>query len=474
MAGMYPTNREITSFGKTVRFPGVDANGRFTNGDFSNPDVPPSFLDADTINLIIDNLNSLVAHLGNSANNTDTEQLKKLFTVAAEANKAIKRDASGRAKVEAPSASDDIARKAEVDAEAKARSDGDVTVTTKLSNHTQSKQNPHGVTKAQVGLGSCDNTADKDKTVKSAGTCTGNSATATKWQTARNINGLSVQGDADRSSYTTCSTAAGTQAKTCTCAGFALVTGAEITIKFTVTNTANAPTLNVNNTGAKSIYYRGAAIAAGYLAANRTYTFRYNGTQYELVGDINTDTNTTYSAATQSAAGLMSAADKKKLDGIAASANAYSHPTGAGNNHIPSGGSSGQILRWKSAGVAEWGADNNTTYPAATQSAAGLMSAADKLRLDKNYVTASSFGTSSGYIKYSNGLIMQWVKEFSSNDADNKISLPIAMTSVNYVILDGRKGTNLADVSGWKEKQKEYFVMNPENAHITDYFIIGY
>ncbi|MEE0886230.1 MAG: hypothetical protein UIB61_04930 [Treponema sp.] len=69
---------------------------------------------------------------------------------------------------------------------------------------------------------------------------------------------------------------------------------------------------------------------------------------------------------------------------------------------------------------------------------------------------------------------MQWVKEFSSNDADNKISLPIAMTSVNYVILDGRKGTNLGDVSGWKEKQKEYFVMNPENAHITDYFIIGY
>ena len=44
-------------------------------------------------------------------------------------------------------------------------------------------------------------------------------------------------------------------------------------------------------------------------------------------GTITTqDTNTTYSAATQSAAGLMSADDKKKLDGIAASANNYSHP----------------------------------------------------------------------------------------------------------------------------------------------------
>ena len=38
-------------------------------------------------------------------------------------------------------------------------------------------------------------------------------------------------------------------------------------------------------------------------------------------------TNTTYSAATTSAAGLMSAADKTKLNGIAAGANAYSLPT---------------------------------------------------------------------------------------------------------------------------------------------------
>ena len=38
-------------------------------------------------------------------------------------------------------------------------------------------------------------------------------------------------------------------------------------------------------------------------------------------------TDTTYSDATQSAAGLMSAADKTKLDGVAAGANNYSLPT---------------------------------------------------------------------------------------------------------------------------------------------------
>lgn len=184
-------------------------------------------------------------------------------------------------------------------------------------------------------------------------------------------------------------------------------------------------------------------------------------------------TNTTYSDATTSTAGLMSASDKTKLDGIATGANkitidsalsststnpvqnkvintalagksdtghthnyagsssaggaatsadkintdagsatnpvyfsngipvqttytlgasvpsgakftdtVYTHPTTAGNKHIPSGGSSGQILRWSASGTAVWGADNNTTYSDATQSAAGLMSASDKKKLD--------------------------------------------------------------------------------------------
>lgn len=37
----------------------------------------------------------------------------------------------------------------------------------------------------------------------------------------------------------------------------------------------------------------------------------------------------------------------------------YTHPTTAGNKHIPSGGSSGQILRWSADGTAVWGDDNN-------------------------------------------------------------------------------------------------------------------
>ncbi len=38
----------------------------------------------------------------------------------------------------------------------------------------------------------------------------------------------------------------------------------------------------------------------------------------------------------------------------ATDANNYSHPTGNGNNHIPSGGSTDQILKYASAGTAQW------------------------------------------------------------------------------------------------------------------------
>lgn len=66
------------------------------------------------------------------------------------------------------------------------------------------------------------------------------------------------------------------------------------------------------------------------------------------------DTNTTYSNATTSAAGLMSAADKTKLDGIETGANNYTHPTTAGNKHIPSGGATNQYLKYSSSGTAVW------------------------------------------------------------------------------------------------------------------------
>lgn len=100
----------------------------------------------------------------------------------------------------------------------------------------------------------------------------------------------------------------------------------------------------------------------------------------------------------------FTAAYETKLKGIANNANNYVHPSTAGNKHIPSGGSSGQILRWSQDGTAVWGADYNTTYSVATSSANGLMSSADKSKLDgikngaNNYVLPKA-GTSLGGVK---------------------------------------------------------------------------
>ena len=115
MAGMYPDNQELNIFGEKVQWPGVDSSGKFSNGSFQNPLEKPSFIPAETINLILDNLSELITKLGGTPDNTSIDQLAKLFTVAATANAGIMRDASGRAKVAAPEADDDIARKAEVD-----------------------------------------------------------------------------------------------------------------------------------------------------------------------------------------------------------------------------------------------------------------------------------------------------------------------------------------------------------------------
>ena len=53
------------------------------------------------------------------------------------------------------------------------------------------------------------------------------------------------------------------------------------------------------------------------------------------------------------------------------------------------------------------------------------MSATEKKRLDGNYVTASNFGSSSGYIKYSNGLLIQWGvnKDSESSGTDRLIKV---------------------------------------------------
>lgn len=116
--------------------------------------------------------------------------------------------------------------------------------------------------------------------------------------------------------YGTCSTSSTTAAKVVVCPSYdALTTGDILVVTFSSANIISAPTLNVNSKGAKEIRstYNGNPTNAlknnGAVAG--TCIFVYDGT-YWLLQSVND--NTTYSAATTSANGLMSTTDKGKVD----------------------------------------------------------------------------------------------------------------------------------------------------------------
>ena len=94
-----------------------------------------------------------------------------------------------------------------------------------------------------------------------------------------------------RGFYGTCTTAAATAAKTVTLGsttGWELVAGTIVGVKFSYTNTASNPTLNVNSSGAKSIIYNTGTITtsnlnkAGY--ASRIQYYMYDGSHWVWMG----------------------------------------------------------------------------------------------------------------------------------------------------------------------------------------------
>ena len=65
---------------------------------------------------------------------------------------------------------------------------------------------------------------------------------------------------------------------------FELAAGVYVNLKVGTVG-ANA-TLNVNNTGAKDIYYNDVQISAGMLTEGNVYTFVYDGAHWVILGDI--------------------------------------------------------------------------------------------------------------------------------------------------------------------------------------------
>ena len=111
--------------------------------------------------------------------------------------------------------------------------------------------------------------------------------------------------------YGTCSTAADVAAKEVTISNtdWILQVGSIIGVKFTASNTASTPTLNVNSTGAKNIWYNNAKYTStssnigGY--AGRVLYYMYDGTYWVWLnmGSLDGNSNTVPSVQMETAAG---------------------------------------------------------------------------------------------------------------------------------------------------------------------------
>ena len=254
---------------------------------------------------------------------------------------------------------------------------------------------------------------------------------------SRSIDGVEFNGSESITHYGECDTAAATAEKAVVCNWFTLVTGARIAVKFTNSNSASNPTLNVHGTGAKPIYYRGSAILASYLAANRTYEFIYNGTQYDLVGDINIDTGVTDVEVTGSGNAVTSATiSGRKLTLAKGATFLTSHQDISGKqDKITSTNKLSASLVSGLATVATSGNYNDLSNKPdnATTSAAGLMSAADKTKLD---------GIAAGATKVTDTTVSGWGYIKSYTDTNQKISSGTTTFGANDTI-EIKAGTNI-------------------------------
>ena len=156
--------------------------------------------------------------------------------------------------------------------------------------------------------------------------------------------------------------------------------------------------------------------------------------------------------ATASANGLMAAADKKKLDGVAAGANNYVHPAAHPASMIAEDTSHRFIT---DAEREAW--NSKATGVVATQSANGLMSAADKTKLDgiaagaNNYIHPSAHPASI----ITQDASHRFVTDTEKSTWNGKASTAVATTSVNGLMaaadkkkLDGLQKTLTIQLNG--------------------------
>lgn len=216
--------------------------------------------------------------------------------------------------------------------------------------HIANKSNPHSVTKAQVGLGNVDNTSDENKPISSATqTALNSKSDKTHKHKTADISDMPTALPADGGNADTVdgkhASDFATSSHTHTAADIGAAASSHTHTKSQITdfpaslpaNGGNAATVNGHTvasdvpTNAKftdtqysPFVKSGAEAKAGLVPAPSTTA----GTSKYLCenGTWAVPPDTKYSTATTTSAGLLSAADKSKLDGIEAGADKYKLP----------------------------------------------------------------------------------------------------------------------------------------------------
>lgn len=188
--------------------------------------------------------------------------------------------------------------------------------------------------------------------------------------------------------------------------------------------------------------------------------------------DTNTVTvNVSVPNASTSISGLMSAADKIRLDGIEDNANNYVHPS---VNHIPSGGSSGQFLKYKSSGEAQWYTLKSSDIPAHTHSYVTSVTAGEGLN-NNGTDTAPSLSVRLAEDNYIGGFKTGFENNKNNRNYGVKIdsSTGKAYVNVPWEAVDFSGNAELSALLGDYAKKRDIPSLSGGSAAGSDTTVVG-
>jgi hypothetical protein len=237
------------------------------------------------------------------------------------------------------------------------------TIRTSLQEHISDKTNPHNVTKEQLAIGNVDNTSDIDKPVSTAqqnaldtALSTHNTSDSSHNDMRLLISGLTTRlnalADSDDTTLDQLSEIV------------AYIKNNKSIIDGITTSKVNVSDIIDNLTTSST---------------DKALSAKQGQILKEMINSLTKEDIGLGNVENKNSAAIRSELTKEDVTNALGytpptTNTVYAHPTTSGNKHIPSGGSSGQILRWSADGTAVWGADNNTTYSNFVKSGSGAKS----------------------------------------------------------------------------------------------------